>query len=724
MFIGTQYYRQPNPPQQDWERDLDHIRRLGLEVARLWIPWSYVQAGPDEWVLDACDRFFELTAAANLKVLAQLTIECAPYWAHAAHPEAAFRDLAGNLLPNAPYASGYLTVGGHPGLCYDTPEGRTLAEQYMRTIVSRYATYSHLYAWDVWNELNPLTAMGRYEWCGCAHTLALWRSWLAGRYGEVGRLNALWQRNFKSFDEVPFIPVTHYTERLDQAEFGQYRLAEWMRWRVRTIRAADPNPQHLLVSHHHGGTYDTGYITDDWQVTEELDAWGTSIYRRDLYDVSRKFDWTRSAAKGKPWWLSEVSGGRGLESGQYFFLSDDVKSAAETRTYPLLAFSHGAEGSIFWQFRPESFGEESPNFGLTDQAGRPTERTAAAAGIAAMLKRRAALIDALEFPPSPVALLWEPRAFTMERVSYWERNLEPIGVLNLAGYHRALTRAGYQVDILHAGEVAAAGVPGHVRLLVNPYGVIDRSGLAEAVSEWVQGGGWFVASPLTGHYDARGYASPRVPPDAWQELLGIEQTELCYPTSATPEIKLFPVHLVESDLTAGIGSLDATRLVEAYALADSTIPLAVHNQAVIAAVRSLGAGRAIACGTFLGAAFEYAARQHNGLPFPGSGLIALLSRLAAGAGIGDRLTTTGDAFCRSGRVRGADQWVAFVHNPTESDTTTWLSAPSLAGVRPVLDLLTEETAGRIGPARPLPVHLPARDTRVLLIGDVAAPAGA
>ena len=76
------------------------------------------------------------------------------------------------------------------------------------------------------------------------------------------------------------------------------------------------------------------------------------------------------------------------------------------------------------------------------------------------------------------------------------------------------------------------------------------------------------------------------------------------------------------------------------------------------------------------------------------------------------------------RVRGADQWVAFVHNPTESDTTTWLSAPSLAGNRPVLDLLTEEAAGSIGPARPLPVRLSARDTRVLLIGDVAAPVGA
>lgn len=38
MFLGTQYYRQPNPPLQDWERDLDHIRRLGFKVVRLWIP--------------------------------------------------------------------------------------------------------------------------------------------------------------------------------------------------------------------------------------------------------------------------------------------------------------------------------------------------------------------------------------------------------------------------------------------------------------------------------------------------------------------------------------------------------------------------------------------------------------------------------------------------------------------------------------------------------------
>jgi beta-galactosidase len=717
MFIGTQYYRQPNPPQDDWERDLEHIRQLGLKVVRLWIPWSYVQPGPGEWELGACDRFFELTASKGLKVLAQLTAECAPYWVHARYPEAAFRDLEGNLLPNTPYASGYLTVGGHPGLCYDTPVGRELAEKYMRTLVTRYASFDHLYAWDVWNELNPLTRMGQYEWCGCPHTMRLWRSWLADKYGDIGTLNALWQRNFKSFEEVPFIPVTHYTERIDQAEFAQHRLREWMRWRTEVVRDADPNPEHLLVSHHHGGSYGVGYITDDWMVTDLLDVWGTSIYRRDLYEVSRKFDWTRSAAHGRPWWLSEVSGGRGMEGGAYFYLSDDVKSAAETRTYPLLAFSHGAEATVYWQFRCESFGEESPNFGLTNQAGDPTERTEAASQLAGMLERHAEVFEALRFPQSPVALLWEPRAFTMERVSYWERDREPIGVLNLAGYHRALTAAGHQVDILHTRDVAEHGVPAPVRLLIHPYGVIDRPGLADAVTRWVEQGGVFVASPVTGHYRANGYASPRVPTDPWRRLLGVQQTGLRYPTSATPSTTFFSLDLLETALTAEIGTLEATRLAEAYTLDDDVVPLAVLGSDVVATARSVGSGQALACGTFLGAAFEYRAQERQGLPPLANSLLTLLGRLAGEAAARPPITVTGDAFCRTGHVADAEQLVSFVHNPTELPLTTWVCAPGLIDDRQVTDLVSDSGVGSLGPVRPLRIEIPARDTRVLLIGN-------
>jgi len=95
----------------------------------------------------------------------------------------------------------------------------------MRVTVSRYASRENLYAWDVWNELNPLATIGPYEWCGCPYTISRWREWLKQKYSDIDALNSLWQRNFRSFNEVPFIPRTHYTERMDQAEFSQYRLS-------------------------------------------------------------------------------------------------------------------------------------------------------------------------------------------------------------------------------------------------------------------------------------------------------------------------------------------------------------------------------------------------------------------------------------------------------------------------------------------------------------------
>lgn len=54
--------------------------------APVWILWAYVQSGPDEWEFQACDRLFVLPEQAGLKVLVQLTVECAPYWIHAWYP--------------------------------------------------------------------------------------------------------------------------------------------------------------------------------------------------------------------------------------------------------------------------------------------------------------------------------------------------------------------------------------------------------------------------------------------------------------------------------------------------------------------------------------------------------------------------------------------------------------------------------------------------------------
>jgi len=175
----------------------------------------------------------------------------------------------------------------------------------------------------------------------------------------------------------------------DLYEFNQFSAVDSMHWRVRKIKEIDK--RHLVVSH--AGASGVAaeswernalqVLDDDWLLAKPLDRWGVSCYQKDYQRISFTFNSIRSSSQGKPWWLSEHPGGR-----TWGYLGNHAKTDVEIRSMLLLAFGHGAEGAIFWQWRPERFGEEAPNFGLTTPAGEFTSRTEIVKKICVMIKKK------------------------------------------------------------------------------------------------------------------------------------------------------------------------------------------------------------------------------------------------------------------------------------------------------------------------------------------------
>ena len=695
MFLGTQYYRPPNPPQRDWERDLALIKDTGLDLVRTWLYWARVNPRPGQWVWEDYDRFMDLADRHGLKALIQLMMDGTPYWFQDRHPEALFVDASGH--PVSFRARGALAIGGVPGPCFDNPTARELAGEFVTRAVERYAGHPALHSWDVWNEIWPFPMlMQNYglQACYCPSSQEAFRAWLRGKYGDISQLNERWQRSYAGFEEVAEPAAGQYADMLDLWGFGQERTAEWMRWRTGLVRAKDP--AHLIVSHECRASAIDSSSEDDWLIAESLDVWGVSHYRTDYHELSFLFDATRGAAGGKPWWLSELSGGRGVGSGRYFYLSDGVKSPAEMRSMPLLAYSHGAEGVVFWQWRCERFGEEAPNFGIVNQAGERTERSESLKGLARMLHEHAATLDRLDFGPARVAILWEPRSYQLERLTYWDRGEDPLGPVELAGYHRALSREGLQVDILNARLVAQRGVPESLRLLVMPYQTIDRPGLAERIAAWVERGGTLVAGPVVGQYEETTYASEQVPPPHWRDLLGVRQRELRYPESPA-------LDLVHPVLGAGQRRLTGYKLIETYELLGAE-PLATWQNEVAGAHRAFGKGRVVVLGTFAGYTAAKGADDSLGL---------LLHQVLAEAGVQAALRATGGAMVRT--ARAGEGWMAFVHNPAHTSAMAWLSPASRDVEGAARDLMSGEELGELAYGRPLCLSIPARDTTVLFI---------
>ncbi len=88
MKLGTQYYRDPNPPEKLWRKDLADIAAAGFSFIGVWIPWRYVNPAQDRWELDPYRRLFDLAHERGLKVRVQLVPESAPDWAARQLPDA------------------------------------------------------------------------------------------------------------------------------------------------------------------------------------------------------------------------------------------------------------------------------------------------------------------------------------------------------------------------------------------------------------------------------------------------------------------------------------------------------------------------------------------------------------------------------------------------------------------------------------------------------------
>jgi len=110
-------------------------------------------------------------------------------------------------------------------LNYNHPEVKGLVKEFYTGAVKAYRELPALYGYDIWNE----TRFESYD----RHTLAVFQSFLKGKYGRIEALNNAWERTFSNFDTIdyPYWGWASVTPMADLYDFRRenigYILREW-----------------------------------------------------------------------------------------------------------------------------------------------------------------------------------------------------------------------------------------------------------------------------------------------------------------------------------------------------------------------------------------------------------------------------------------------------------------------------------------------------------------
>jgi len=528
FLYGTQYWRPPNPPEDQHEFHLTRIKKeLGFNVVKIRLQWNWLERERGVLHMDEVEKMFALCDGQGLGVIAEINLETAPYWLEEQHPESRYVNAKGQALELGAYDS--TQSGGYPGMCYHHKVVRDEAERFVKLLVSAIRHHKSLLAYDCWNEphLEPVwqcnywADTGEKLYCYCEESRQAFREWLEKKYGDIETLNRTWTRAYNNFAQLA-PPTRHgnYADWLDWMRFWFDTLGEHMVFRYRAIKAADPD---RMVLSHSGAVPPflprANACIHNWKLAEGVDAWGTSFAPKapdwHLGDMCGVLDATRSAARGKPWWVAEMSGAclytRGFNKKMPYTRPKDVRS------WNWISVVCGAKGISYWCYLIETTGPEAGGFGLIPFNGELSERAAEAARQASILYSVQPVIK--EYEPKPqVAVLYDPDNSTL----LWAmENTDELYGHSFCGYAQAL----FECDVCARYLTYDTFDDLQENVLIVPMCLTLRADIAEKIRAFVEKGGILICDTRMGLFDNKGYWRPTLPSFGLHEVAGLREEE-------------------------------------------------------------------------------------------------------------------------------------------------------------------------------------------------------
>jgi len=516
FIFGSQYYRAPTPEPECWSTDFPRMRDLGFNTLKYFVQWRWSHRSPDRYYFADLDKLMDLAHAHGLQVNLNAILDVSPTWLLEAYPDAKQVDARGRVIE--PYAVSHRSVGGHPGPCYNNPDALAERRRFMREVYEHFRSHPALWSWDVWNE--PELCFPQREpnmqtlACYCRYCHETFGQWLATKYGDLERLNEVWGRCYTGWEQVemPRDGGT-VTDFVDWREFHLDTLTNEARWRLDLARECDPDhPCYLHVVPNTMTCFSSVTCVDDFALAELCDCFAASMNGGAVSPPQ-----VISAARGKVCYNVESH----LNHG-YIGMHQRRLGLADLLMDWLPQIGFGVKGFLFWQYRPEVLGAESPAWGVVNLQGEDRPITRAVRTFWETLSPHVEDLLAAQPEPAKVGILKSRRNEICQFGT--QGSLAPL-VAGVEAYIHALYWRSYPFRIISERMLERRELDG-VRFLILPACYYLTEPEAEALDAWVHAGGVALCEAhLAGYNGTAGRHSRSLPGCRLAESWGIREAD-------------------------------------------------------------------------------------------------------------------------------------------------------------------------------------------------------
>ncbi len=511
-FRAIAYGGDYNPeqwPREVWREDVELMRSAGVNLVSVGIfSWAWLEPEPGRYETGWLDEVLDLLHAGGIGVnLATATASPPPWMAHL-HPESLPIDRRGRVLG----------VGSRQQYCPHSTAYREGAARLVRMLAERYGSHPALALWHVNNEYGCHV---HESFTPAAH--AAWHAWLTSRYTTISALNdawgtAFWSQRYGSFGEIP-LPAAmpsfaNPTMQLDWRRFSSWSIERLMRDEVAILREVTPD---VPVNTNFMGFFEP---LDYWSMAEAEDVVSDDNYQ-DPADPeahipsAARGDLMRSLRRGQPWILMEQT-----PSTVNWRQRNVTKAPGRMRLWSLQSVAHGADGIMFFQWRAARAGAERFHGAMVPHAGADSRVHREIVELGADLGRLAPVVGARVPADVGIVFDWD---------SWWAVGQSSHPSSDVTGreheaWHRALFLRNVATDYVSTRHTADDLRAYKLVLVPNLY-VITAS-FADALREYVAGGGHLVVGPFSAIVDEHLHIGLGGYPAALRDVLGIRIEEM------------------------------------------------------------------------------------------------------------------------------------------------------------------------------------------------------